>query len=151
MAEYHIATEWKEGLAFDALIDEFSVRMDSPSAEGMGTGPSPKKLVLAGLLGCTGMDVASLLKKMRVPFTEFRVEGDAPITAEHPKTFERVHMRYIVTGSNINREKVEKAVQLSQERYCGVSVMLSKHCPIDWEIIVNEEAAATKEELSAVH
>ncbi len=138
MAEYHISVDWVDGIAFDAHIDEFTVRMDSGSSEGAGTGPSPKRMVLAALLACTGMDVASLLKKMRVPFTAFRVEGHSPITQEHPKTFERVFIRYLITGTDIKRDKVEKAVNLSQERYCGVSAMLRKHCPIEWEIVIDD-------------
>jgi putative redox protein len=113
--------------------------MDSGGEEGAGTGPSPKRMMLATLLVCTGMDVASLLRKMRVRFTSFTVEGTAPVTTEHPKTFESISLRYLIKGADIDRSKVEKAVTLSQERYCGVSAMLRKHCPIEWEIVVSEE------------
>ena len=136
MAEYHMTAEWVEGIAFDVQINEFSVRMDSAAPEGTGTGPSPKRMVLAGLICCTGMDVAALLRKMRVQYDSLHVEARTPITDEHPKTFAHIYLRYIIAGLDLDREKVEKAVRLSQERYCGVSAMLRKHCPIDWEIVI---------------
>ena len=133
--EYNIATDWTSGIAFEAEVDDFSLTMDSPVV-GKGIGPSPKKLMIASLLGCTGMDVASLMNKMRVPFTAFRIEAVAPLTDEHPKVFKSVHLKYIVTGQDIKREKVEKSINLSQDTYCGVSIMLKKHCPVTWELEV---------------
>jgi putative redox protein len=138
MAEYQMTARWTEGIAFDVEINDFKVRMDSVPPEGNNTGPSPKRMVLAGLICCTGMDVASLLRKMRVKFDSMEIEAKAPITAEHPKTFEHISLKYIVTGAQVDSEKVEKAVILSQERYCGVSAMLRKHCPIEWEIEIQE-------------
>ena len=145
MAEFHISADWVHGLAFDSDINTHTVRMDSVPNDEPGTGPTPKQMVLAALLACTGMDVVSLFNKMRVQYDEFRVEGTAPITAEHPKTFERVFIKYIVVGKDINPEKVEKAVNLSQTRYCAVSAMLEKHCPIEWEIVIESSV----EELTA--
>lgn len=134
MAEYLITADWTDGIAFDAHIGHHTVRMDSAAPEGNDTGPSPKRMVLAALIACTGMDVASLLRKMRVAFTSLHIEGKAPITAEHPKTFEHVELQYTVAGQSIDRAKVEKAITLSQERYCGVSAMIRKHCEITWQL-----------------
>jgi len=131
--EYKLATDWTSGIAFETEVDGFTLAMDSP-VEGKGTGPSPKKLMIVSLLGCTAMDVASLMQKMRVPFTAFRVEAVAPLTDEHPKVFSSIHLKYIVTGQDIKRDKVEKSINLSQDRYCGVSIMLKKHCPVTWEL-----------------
>ena len=137
LMEYRIATDWTSGIAFETEIDGFELGMDS-SVEGVRAGPSPKKLMIVSLLGCTGMDVVSLMKKMRVPFTSFRVEAIAPLTEEHPKVFKSIHLKYIITGSDIKRDKVEKSINLSQDRYCGVSFMLKKHCPITWDIEIVE-------------
>ncbi len=131
--EYKLATNWKSGIAFESEVDGFTLGIDSP-AEGKGIGPSPKKLLIISLLGCTGMDVASLMQKMRVPFTAFRIEAVSPLTDEHPKVFKSIHLKYIVTGQDIKRDKVEKSINLSQDRYCGVSIMLKKHCPVTWEL-----------------
>ena len=136
MAEYNITAEWKENIAFEAQVENHLVRMDSSGSDGSDSGASPKRLVLAGLLGCTGMDVASLLKKMRVPFESLTITGRAPITEEHPKTFAKVELKYVVKGKDIKRDKVVRAIELSQEKYCGVSIMIGKHCPVTWELKV---------------
>jgi len=136
--EYRIATDWTSGIAFESEVDGFTLSMDS-AAEGVAMGPSPKRLMIVSLLGCTGMDVVSLMAKMRVPFTAFRIEAVAPLTDEHPKVFKSIHLKYIVTGKDMKREKIEKSIDLSQDRYCGVSIMLKKHCPVTWELELVEE------------
>jgi putative redox protein len=101
---------------------------------GDDSGPSPKQLVLAGLAGCTGMDVASLLKKMRVEYDSFEIYTEADLTEEHPKVFSEIRLVYRFKGENIDKAKVEKAVNLSKDRYCGVSAMLKKNSPIHFRI-----------------
>lgn len=136
--KYELKTRWTgKNIAFTSEVDGFTVNMDSPQ-DTNADGPSPKRLMLLSVLGCTGMDVISLLEKMRVPVDEFTIEGIAPITEEHPKVFESVHLIYKVKGSGIKRDKVEKAIDLSQTRYCGVSIMLKKHCPVTWELEIEE-------------
>ena len=131
---YHLTSRWTGDLSFESEIQGFTVVNDDLSIEEGGKGPSPKRMMLASLVACTGMDVVSILQKMRVKFSAFRIEAESPITEEHPKTFVSVHLKYILEGEEIKREKVERAVELSQEKYCGVSAMLRKHCPITWEI-----------------
>ena len=134
-----ITTTWDGGMAFVATQDGHTVRLDASSEHGgRNSGPRPKGLVLTGLAGCTGMDVVSILNKMRVAFTRFSVEVSGELTADHPKVFSRIHIRYVLHGPNIARDKVEKAVNLSQEKYCGVAAMLRKVCPITHEIIIQE-------------
>ena len=134
---YDMTARWISKLAFDIQVENHLVRMDA-SVGGDDTGPSPKRLVLAGLIGCTGMDVVALLKKMRVDFTVLEINGIAQLTQEHPKTFSHIQLTYKLIGRDIKKSKVEKAVVLSQEKYCGVSEMLRKHCPIDLEIVIEE-------------
>ena len=139
--QFDLTAEWTSGIAFRTNIQGFDVEMDSGASE-TSVGPSPKRMMLASLLACTGMDVVSLLQKMRVPFRSFRVEGSAPITDEHPKVFREVNLRYIITGKNIKRDKVEKAIDLSQTKYCGVSIMVKSHCPVNWELEIVESEVA---------
>jgi putative redox protein len=134
--QYELTARWVEGIAFNAEVGDFTVRFDSAPPEGSNTGPSPKRIMLASLIACTGMDVASLLQKMRVKYDAFSIEAVAPLTEEHPKVFKSVSLRYVVSGQNIKKDKVEKAINLSQEEYCGVSIMLKKHCPVEWELEV---------------
>jgi len=127
---HQVKTIWKDKMAFDSQIDNHTIRIDTGGGLGDDSGPNPKKLLLASLAGCTGMDVVSLLKKMRVPFTNFEMDIDADLIEEHPKVYSEIRIIYRVFGTQLNKDKVKKAVDLSQERYCGVSAMLKKNSPI---------------------
>lgn len=129
-----IKTKWVNKIAFDGQIDRHTIRMDDKGGENEDTGPSPKKLLLASLAGCTGMDVASLLPKMRVPFTGLEIDVEADLTEEHPKVYSEIRLIYRFFGKDLNHEKVKKAIDLSQDKYCGVSAMLRKICPILYTI-----------------
>ena len=129
-----VKTSWQNKMAFDSQIDNHTLRMDTGGLLGDDTGPSPKKLLLSSLAGCTGMDVVALLKKMRVPFTGMEIDIDADLTEEHPKVYSEIRLKYRIFGNDLNKGKIEKAVQLSQEKYCGVSAMLRKNSPINYTI-----------------
>lgn len=130
---------WDSGMAFTAHQDGHEFVMDAEApAGGRSRGPKPKGLLLSGLAGCTGMDVVSILQKMRVEVESFEILVDAPLTDEHPKVFSRIHLKYVFRGKNLPQDKLEKAVNLSQERYCGVSAMLKLACPLTWEIVASE-------------
>ena len=131
---YKINTVWKEKMAFDSQVGNHTVRMDTTPEMGDDSGPSPKQLVLAGLAGCTGMDVVSLLKKMRVEYDSFEIYTEADLTEEHPQVFSEIRLVYRFKGENIDQAKVEKAVNLSKDKYCGVSAMLKKNSPILYSI-----------------
>jgi putative redox protein len=129
--------QWNSGLAFTAHQGGHAVAMDaSVEAGGQDSGASPKGLLLSGLGGCTGIDVVAILDKMRVAFEGFEVQASAELTEEHPKVFRSIHLRYVFRGKDLPMEKLEKAVILSMDRYCGVSAMLAKAAPITWEIVV---------------
>lgn len=136
---YKINTVWKDKMAFDSQLGNHTTRMDTTPEMGDDSGPSPKQLVLAGLAGCTGMDVVSLLKKMRVDFTGFEINIEADLTDEHPIVFSEIRIEYLVFGKELNRSKVQKAIDLSQEKYCGVSAMLKKNSPIKYAITYPDE------------
>ena len=127
-------TVWKEKMAFESQLGNHVVRMDTTPEMGDDSGASPKQMLLAGLAGCTGMDVVSLLNKMRVPFTNFEMDIEADLTEEHPIVFSEIRLIYKFYGTDLDTAKVEKAVKLSQEKYCGVSAMLKKNSPIEYSI-----------------
>lgn len=131
---FDIKTVWQENMAFESHVGNHTVRMDTMPDLGDDTAPTPKHLVLAGLAGCTGMDVVSLLKKMRVDFTGFEIDIETDLTEEHPKVFSEITMVYRVSGKELDKKKVEKAITLSQDRYCGVSAMLKKNSAISYRI-----------------
>ena len=95
-------------------------------------------MMMVALAGCTGMDVAAILKKMRENVEEFSVEVEGDVTEEHPKRFEAMKVIYKIKGKGINRKNVEKAVDLSVNRYCGVSANYGEAFPIEHEIIIEE-------------
>ena len=137
MSVHHVATTWVNKLAFDSAVNNHVVRIDAKPPMGDNTGPGPKALLLTALTGCTGMDVASLLPKMRVPFDRLVVEAEAEQTEDHPKVYKFIKLTFRIAGKEVDEEKVRKAIELSQEKYCGVTAMLKAHCPITWELVVN--------------
>jgi putative redox protein len=130
-----IETSWAGGMAFETILDDHKLVADAhPNVGGDGKGPRPKPLLLFSLAGCTGMDVVSLLKKMRVDFEDFKMQVSGELTDEHPKYYHKIHLTYQFKGKNINASKVEKAVNISQDKYCGVSHMLKQAAEITWDI-----------------
>lgn len=130
---------WTGDMAFEAEVNDFKIVLDADErVGGKNSGPRPKALSLVSLGGCTGMDVVSILKKMRVDFEDLNVEVDGELTEEHPKYYHSIHITYTFKGKDLPMAKLEKAVNLSQERYCGVNAMLSKAADITNEIIVTE-------------
>lgn len=129
----------KGEMSFDIEIDGHHLMIDSaPEFGGENLGPKPKSLMLASLGGCTGMDVVSMLRKMRVQFDDLRIEVSGNITEEHPKHFDTIHIIYIIKGSNIPLDKVETAVNMSQEKYCGVTYIMKQSATITHEIRIEE-------------
>jgi putative redox protein len=126
---------WKNGMAFEAEVNGFKLMLDAdPSVGGKNQGPRPKPLTLVSLAGCTAMDVISILKKMRVEPEFFNVSAEGEMAEEHPKYFTRIHLVYEFKGNDLPLEKLQKAIDLSQERYCGVTTMLRSSSEITYEI-----------------
>ena len=134
-----IKTRWLSDLSFETEVDGHKIYLDS-SAEhgGKNMGPRPKLMMLVALAGCTGMDVASLLKKMRMEIEEMTVEVIGDVAEEHPKKFEGMKVIFRIKGKNISIKNVKKAVDLSRTKYCGVTANYLKAFPIEQEIIIEE-------------
>lgn len=127
-------TIWKSGKAFDSFKDNSKIEIDG------GGGFNPKALLLSGLAGCSGIDVVEILEKMRVTFADLKIEVETEQTTEPPKVFKDIHLNYIIKTAEENREKVKKAVDLSLDKYCGVSAMLRKNSKIDYTITIKSES-----------
>ncbi len=133
----NIDVKWMEEMAFKTEVNGHKIVLDADEkVGGKDRGPRPKPLLLVALGGCTGMDVVSILKKMRVEVKDFNIHIEATPTKEHPVIYEKIHIIYEFTGDNLPMDKLEKAVNLSQERYCGVSAMLKKASDLSFEIKV---------------
>lgn len=131
------SVSWQSGLAFQVEQDGHRYMIDAgPDAGGRDLGPRPKALLLSGLGGCTAMDVVSILEKMRVKLDGLEVQVSAEAREEHPRVFTGIHVRYIFKGRDLPMDKLERAVKLSEDTYCGVSAMLRPAVPITSEIVV---------------
>lgn len=126
MSSHQTEVKWVGELKFDALQNGKAFRIDG-DAEHVATGVKPKALLLTSLAGCTGIDIVDILSKMRVPFTDFTIKVTGDLTKDYPKTYHTIHLTYVIKLQNPeDRDKMEKAVNLSQEKYCGVSTMVRK-------------------------
>lgn len=129
------------GMAFSGISGkEFSVRMDSgPAVGGDDSGFRPMQLLLIGLGGCTGMDVLSILRKKRQDVTSFEVLLDAQQAEEHPRVFTHIDIRYTIQGRGIRPAAVERAIELSETKYCPAQAMLAKSAVIEHVYEIVEE------------
>jgi len=115
-----------------------AVVMDGPpDSGGRNLGPRPMEMLLLGMGGCTAFDVVYILKRARQPVLDCVVELEAERAAEAPKVFTKIHVHFIVSGRGLSGKQVERAVQLSAEKYCSASIMLGKAADIthDFEVV----------------
>lgn len=121
----HVTATLLDGMHFQVNIDQFAIDIDAAAdVGGTSAGPQPIRLVLAALSGCTSMDVISILRKKRQDVTHFSVEVIGTRATEHPKVYTDIEIVYRVHGHNIDPEAVQRAIQLSEEKYCPVMGML---------------------------
>lgn len=131
-------------MAFEAESEGHRITLDAGEAVGgQNRGPKPKPLLLVSLAGCTGMDIVSLLKKMRVKIYDLQIDVQGEPTEEHPVYYKKIKLTYSFKGPDLDHEKIEKAVRLSQERYCGVSYTLQQVAELDYQIKYNDEEVST--------
>lgn len=97
-------------------------------------GPGPKSLLLSGIAGCSGIDILDILEKMRITFSDFSVDVEADQTEEHPRVFKDIYITYYIRTDAANEDKVRKAIDLSLDKYCGVSAMLKKNSAIHYKL-----------------
>lgn len=124
------STTWKHDHAFESRLEDNVFNIDGNRKEG----PNPKSLLLSAIAGCSGIDVVDILEKMRVPFSDLSIDVEAEQTTEHPKVFLDIYITYKIKTAAENEDKVRKAIDLSLDKYCGVSAMLRKNSPIHYKL-----------------
>lgn len=130
-----IEVNWKGQMLFESVAPEGTVMIDAEKeVGGQGKGLRPKAMMLTALAGCTAMDVTSLLKKMRAEVEGFTVEVEGNLAEEHPKYYNKVTVTYKFFGKDFQKDKIEKAVNLSSERYCGVFFMFKHFADLNIKI-----------------
>lgn len=130
-----IDVTWSSDMKFVTELDGHLITLDStPEFGGHNEGPRPKALMMVAIAGCTGMDVVSILAKMKVALTHFNVKVEGDIREEHPKKFESMKIIYEFKGPDLEFVKLEKAVMLSIDKYCGVFANYRDAMKMDYEI-----------------
>ncbi len=136
-----VKVTWSNRLTFSGTAESgFSVPMGAdPSVGGDNDGFRPLELFTIGFAGCTAMDVISILQKKRQKVTQFEVRIHAERAEEHPRTFTDVKIEYLVTGENVEKAAVERAIELSETKYCPAQAMLKEAVPISssYQILEN--------------
>lgn len=135
MEQHIVKASWKEGVHFEAETPGGIINMDgADEIGGKGKGYRPKALMLSAMAGCTGIDVSMLIEKMRVQIDGFSIDVSAELTNEHPKIYQNTHIIFTFKSANPDKEKIEKAVNLSFDKYCGVIAMFKSFSNVTKEI-----------------
>lgn len=133
--KHEIKIQWLGNMLFNADTLGGSIKIDAAEdVGGQGLGVRPKALMLSSLAGCSGMDIVSLLKKMRAEVDNIEINVTGELTEEHPKIYNKVHVEYLFYGTDFQKDKIEKAVALSADKYCGVMEMFRQFAEISSEI-----------------
>jgi len=123
-------TYWETDQQFKSYHGDNEIKIDGKKENGFGS----KALLLSAAAACSAIDIVDILKKMRVDFSGFEIETEADQTEEHPRVFKDIFITYKLKTDKSNEEKVTKAIELSLEKYCGVSAMLKKNSPIHYKL-----------------
>jgi len=138
-----IKTQWEGNMLFNADTLGGNFKIDAAEESGgQGKGVRPKALMLTSLAGCTGMDLVSLLKKMRAEVDGMEINVSGELTDEHPKFYNKVTLEYIFYGTGLKKDKIEKAVELSADKYCGVMEMFRQFAEITTVIKYEEKKSS---------
>jgi len=135
--------KWIENVSFVAESGSgHSMVIDgAPEGGGRDLGPRPMEVVLMGTGGCTAYDVMHILRKSRAPVTDCVLEIESERADDDPKVFTKIHFHFIITGKALKPAQVERAVQLSAEKYCSASIMLGKTAAITHDFEIREASA----------
>ena len=140
MANHTIETQWMGKMQFNSLVNGHTVIMDAPErVGGEDHGPIPKPFVLTALSGCTGMDIVSILRKQNKEIKDLDITVTGELSKQPPIEYIAIHVKYDFKGDELCRQAALDAVDISQNKYCGVSDMLRKALPVTWEVNYNGE------------
>jgi len=140
MASNTITTVWKENMVFESDNPSGeTLFMDAPDEGIENKGLRPKALMLSSLAGCSGLDVVSLLKKMRAEVNDFKMVVHGELTEEHPKYYHKVVIEYHFYGNDLQEDKINKAVKLSVDQYCGVMEMFRQFAKVTTEVYLHKQ------------
>lgn len=132
---HHVSTIWKGKMHFECLVNEHIIHLDKLEKHGGDNyGPRPKPLLLTAIGGCTGMEIISILEKMRLAIEQLEIDVDGEVTEGQPKMYKAVHIVFKVKGISQDKLKIERAITLAVEKYCGVVAMVKQFAKVYFEI-----------------
>lgn len=134
--------QWKDGMEFEGKTpSNHKIVVDaSEDVGGKNNGPRPMELFIVGLMGCTAMDVVSILNKMRKKIESFRIEVEAEKANEHPKVWTNINIKYILKGENLDDKSIQTAIELSQTKYCSAAATLRRSgANVNYSYIIQKE------------
>jgi len=136
-----VTTKWLGNMAFESNNPSgHNLKIDIAKEDGGdGSGYRPKALMLSALAGCSGLDIAALIKKMKLEVEEFTIHTIANLTDEHPKFYDAVTLEYHFTGKNLNEKKLQRAVDLSIDKYCGVMEMFRQFAKMEIKTVFHHQ------------
>lgn len=137
----HISTKWTGNMGFESTNPSgHTLNIDIAKEDGGdGNGLRPKALMLSSLAGCSGLDITGMFKKMKLEVDEFHIETIANLTDEHPKYYDKVVIEYHFHGDNLKEEKLQRAVDLSVEKYCGVMEMFRQFAELEIKTVFHDK------------
>ncbi len=146
-----VRAKWVEGVSFvgESGSGHAIVTDGAPDAGGRNLGMRPMELVLMGAATCTAFDLVLILRKARQPIADCVVEAEAERAGVVPRVFTKIHLRYVVAGRGLDPKQVDRAVQLSKDKYCSATQMLGKTAAITYEIAIVEGDRLPPPEASA--
>lgn len=133
MSKLNVTTTWKGKMQFESTNPSGETILINAGEEngGEGLGLLPKAMMLSALAGCSGLDVASLIEKMKLEVGDFKIEITANLKEEHPKIYDTIILEYHFYGINLEQVKLQSAVDLSIEKYCGVMEMFRQFATLE--------------------
>lgn len=133
---HKITTHWKGGMQFESDNPSGQTILMDTAVEGTNQrhGVSPKAMMLSALAGCSGIDIVEILSKMRVTDYRLQMDVEGKLTDQHPKYYHKVRVDYHFYGDDLDAKKIQKAVELSIDKYCGVMEMFRKFAAVETHI-----------------
>jgi putative redox protein len=140
MEKHSVTAKWLGKFAFEGNVSGHNIITDvSKESGGDDSGCRPKQLMLMSLAGCTGYDLAMIIGKMKLEVVDFRIIVEGTLTEDHPRYYESMHVVYEFTGKDLPLEKLQRAVTLSEDKYCGVMAVYKKVIKMSSEIRIIEK------------
>ncbi len=134
-----VKTTWQGEMEFESENPTGNTLFINDGSESSNEVYTPKALMLSSLAGCSGLDVASLIKKMRVDIANFHIDVEGELTDEHPKYYHKVQMDFHFYGKELDEKKLNKIVDLSIEKYCGVMAMFRKFADVTVSVFLHNK------------